>query len=1217
MEEKIVGLYETQEENLRASMFNRMHLTPENEKIAHTYLTMENEENIALLNEIQWQDLTDRFRTNGYAEYLKWLRKNKRTEELSRYVRFVVELGGATAWNILANDNYNAVLSDIESMLVYLTGEHAEEQKMAIRAAMCAWQLYKRQYMEDTKTLLLLGKENPELFLHALKYCQKVAKHREYGRHHARMLLTAIYLYWTEAETAPQLTNQLLVDLIGDISIMVPPAREYSATEVQCMQNYVQTAKKDTPFPQEVLSICQKRKGWMHVTFHASCVFLALRHSVQFELLFRLMLAHGSSFAFQIEALDTARAIVEDSVFHENMELIEDMLPIPDEDYIIWCLYGNPTATGKREKILIKCTHAECEAEIQRMATKNPDAIRAAVQKADSEQYKKLTMLVQTVQPALYKEIHASYQEVFCEKLVSELSRWYDEKDKEITRQYFLGKCSLDTFIDKIKEQEQFSGYLQQSHYENVNNLKTIGEYQFYRRVLIVALLKGSIGFFAHYPASEKCLAYSTDSLSYDKEQIAGIFEIFEKEQIPVCLQLIALGTVYESRKDKKEKFLFLTAYVEVAIEQMQKNKEQWEDSIAQVLIQNKEGANCICCKILAQCDSLDRFKEQLFEIAKNTTEQIQKLLVDIFENHQEWEADILALLKSKSLKERSIAIMVLEEWINPAHLELVKEAFTQEKNQKLAVRLQDLIGDLERAAAEENRTKSYCREEEKLAAKIYRGTRRRKVEWVKTIQFPTVHFQYAPSENNVLDDKKSILNEHLVASPEYMLAILASYADMEILGICQEAKILASSLVPQEFAAYIYTLYSSWIAAGAEAKTRWVLYAAAIHGDAELLSLMQRQLKDWAEHQRGAIAADAVRAIALNGSAQALLLVDQIARKFRSNQVKNAAKEALNDAAIALGMSREELDDRIIPNLGFNMQAERVLDYGSRTFTVRLTPQLILEIYDDNKKQLKKLPSAGKQDDAQKAAYAQEAFKQMKKQLKLVITAQKLRLDQVLTTARFWKTQSWKELFVKNPVMHQFAVGLIWGFYENGQLKDTFRYMEDGSFNTVEEEEYSFPETGLIGLVHPLELSEECLQAWKEQLLDYEITQPVEQLNRPVYFVTEEEKGIEKITRFYGKTINSATFVGKLLSVGWVRGEILDGGYFDNCYRSDREFGAEITFSGCSVGYGNEEVTIDDLVFTKVVYDASYKEETCTPDKVNQRYFSEVILQIARIVGE
>ena len=1207
---------EIKEENLRSSMFGRMHLTPKNEKIARVYLDMENEENIALLNDIQQQDLTDVFPINGYAEYLKWLRKNKRIEELSRYVRFVVELGGSTAWRILTNDNYDAVLSDAESMLIYLTGEHAEEQKMAVRAAVCAWQLYKEKNVEDTKTLLLLGKENPELLLQALKYCHKVEKSREHGRHHARMLLTAIYLYWTEVGTAPQLTNQLIVDLIGDIPIMTPPAKAYSNREVQCMRDYVQTAGKNTPFPQNVLSICQERKGWMQVTFHAACAFMALRHSVQFELLFRLMLAHGSSFKSHIEALDTARAIVEDMIFHETMEQIEDMLPISDEDYIIWCLYGNPTAAGKKERVLINCTHAECEAEIQRMTVKNPDSIRAAVQKADSEEYKKLTMLVQTVQPALYNEIHASYQEIFCEKLACELLRWYRGKCKETTKQYFLGKCSLDNLIAEMKEQDQqFSGFLHQENYERVNNLKSIGEYQFYRRVLIIGLLKGSIGFFVHYPASER-FEYSNDSLLYDKEQIAGIFEIFEKENISVCLQLTALGSIYENRNDKKEKFLFLTAYAEAAIEQMQKNKDQWEEGIAQVLVQNMEGSNCICCKILAQCESLDRFKEQMFEMIKNAAEQVQKLLVDIFEKHQKWEADILALLKSKNLKERSFAIMVLEEWTNSAHLELVKETFTQEKNKKLAARLQDLIRDLESAVTGENQSKLYCREEEKLAAKIYKGVRKRKVEWVKTIHFPTVHFQNTASENSTSESEKDILNECLVASPEYMLAILVSYADMDILGISQEAKILTSLLVPQELAAYIYALYSGWIAAGAEAKTRWVLYAAAIHGDAEMLSLMQKQLKDWAEHSRGAIAADAVRAIAFNGSAQALLLVDQIARKFKSNQVKNAAKEALNDAAIALGISRDELDDRIIPNLGLNMQAERILDYGPRTFTVRLTPQLTLEIYDNSKKQLKKLPSPGKQDDAEKAAWAQEELKQMKKQLKLVITAQKLRLDQVLTTARFWKAQSWKELFVNNPVMHQFAVGLIWGLYENGQLKDTFRYMEDGSFNTVDEAEYTFPKTGMIGLVHPLELSEELLQAWKEQLLDYEITQPVEQLDRPVYYVTEEEKGIEKITRFYGKAINSAAFVGKLLSVGWVRGEILDGGFFDNCYRSDSEFGAELTFSGCSVGYGNEEVIIDDLVFTKVVHGASYGEETCTPDKVSERYFSEIILQITRIVG-
>lgn len=136
-----------------------------------------------------------------------------------------------------------------------------------------------------------------------------------------------------------------------------------------------------------------------------------------------------------------------------------------------------------------------------------------------------------------------------------------------------------------------------------------------------------------------------------------------------------------------------------------------------------------------------------------------------------------------------------------------------------MAARLQDLIRDLESAVTGENQSKLYCREEEKLAAKIYKGVRKRKVEWVKTIHFPTVHFQNTASENSTSESEKDILNECLVASPEYMLAILVSYADMDILGISQEAKILTSLLVPQELAAYIYALYSGWIAAGAEAK--------------------------------------------------------------------------------------------------------------------------------------------------------------------------------------------------------------------------------------------------------------------------------------------------------------------------------------------------------------------------------------------------------------
>ena len=125
------------------------------------------------------------------------------------------------------------------------------------------------------------------------------------------------------------------------------------------------------------------------------------------------------------------------------------------------------------------------------------------------------------------------------------------------------------------------------------------------------------------------------------------------------------------------------------------------------------------------------------------------------------------------------------------------------------------------------------------------------------------------------------------------------------------------------------------------------------------------------------------MRALALNPSPRALLLVDDIARKFKHKQVKNGALRALDDAAKALGISREELDDRIVPDLGFDAHMQRTVDYGARVFRVTLTPSLDLEVFDENGKKLKNLPAPGKKDDEEKAAEAYAAFKEMKKQVK------------------------------------------------------------------------------------------------------------------------------------------------------------------------------------------------------------------------------------------
>ena len=490
------------------------------------------------------------------------------------------------------------------------------------------------------------------------------------------------------------------------------------------------------------------------------------------------------------------------------------------------------------------------------------------------------------------------------------------------------------------------------------------------------------------------------------------------------------------------------------------------------------------------------------------------------------------------------------------------------------------------------------------LAAQILKGGKKRKVSWAFETPFSQVH-------------KK----DGSLAGEDYLAAVLVSYADMSAAGVSTEAKALAGDLDERELHRYMAELFDKWLGSGAEAKKKWVLCAASIHGGEEIVPAFKKQIQEWPQHARGAMAAEAVKALALNGSAQALLLVDQISRKFKFRQVKAAAAQALDFAAASLGISREELEDKIVPTLGFGENMERIFDYGSRQFAVYLTPALELEIQDGEGKRLKNMPAPGKRDEEEKAAAAYEEFKQLKKQLKTVAANQKLRLEQALTSERLWKAGQWKELFVKNPVMHQFAIGLIWGIYTDGALGDTFRYMEDGSFNTVDEEEFDFPDEGMVGLVHPIELSEEALAAWKEQLADYEVTQPISQLERPMYRVAETEKGTKELTRFGGMLINGLSLSGKLLGMGWYRGSVQDAGVYSTFYREDGEIGIELEFSGSYVGDENEEVTVYGAAFYKAgtvergsyVYDTIKAENQYALDAVPARYFSEMVLQLSQ----
>ncbi len=831
------------------------------------------------------------------------------------------------------------------------------------------------------------------------------------------------------------------------------------------------------------------------------------------------------------------------------------------------------------------------------------------------------------------------------EKLVNNLVH-SNYADGSVIKAYLLGKTGVDTLYPIVDKQGKNYYYSGNGHI--VMNRKDELDPAFYRRFqTYLWLWKGT--WLLRHSIMKTPNYYSSPEVSTAK--VAELFQSFAYEGLDIARQLDGISRM-ELYIYGKEKDWFHNTVLEVFERYLESRREE----TIQAFATSDADGRMFGLEVFSK--NAEENKKEILAYTEDSAKKVKQALLDILRSQTGWTEEIKALLTSKKAAARELAVRVLASWQETGadYKELLAQAAEKEKNAKVKELLNSVAG-LKNGGSGAGKTLSH----QQLVEELHKNNKKRTILWAYETPFSTVH---------------TLVGEP--AEEKYLQAVLLCYSAMNSCGCSKDAEFLAKELNQKEFAVYVNELFDKWLSAGAESKKKWVLFASAIHGGSEIIVRLQRQIKEWPKNLRGAIACDAVQALSLNPLPQALLVVDGIARKFKYKQVRAAAEHALTFAAEQLGITMEELADRIVPDLGFDEEMGRSFDYGARKFRVMITTALEIEVFEElenkkadcckqvereqNKEQeqkkasdkpedksgqavqkhmlgkkLKSLPAPGKKDDEKKAAEAYEEFKQMKKQIKTVISSQKMRLEQALSSARLWSTRSWKRLFVKNPIMHQFAIGLIWGIYKDGTLVQSFRYMEDGSFNTPEEEEYFLPESDhiaekeeqteaedkKIGLVHPVELTKEDLEAWRQQLEDYEIKQPFMQLERPVFLVDEGELTQRKFSRFSGRKINAMSLSGRFSEFGWYHGPVLDAGCFNTYYREDKEIGlsAELHFSGNSVGFYDEEVQIHSVRFYKIgdfepgycVYDENSKNKPYLLKDVPARYFSEIIMQTER----
>jgi hypothetical protein len=355
------------------------------------------------------------------------------------------------------------------------------------------------------------------------------------------------------------------------------------------------------------------------------------------------------------------------------------------------------------------------------------------------------------------------------------------------------------------------------------------------------------------------------------------------------------------------------------------------------------------------------------------------------------------------------------------------------------------------------------------------------------------------------------------------------------------------AACTPASLAAFGWDCFTAWLESGAPGKENWALTALGQIGNDDTARKLTPLIRAWpgeAAHARAVTGLDALAGI---GTDVALMLLNGIAQKVKFKGLQDKAREKIDAIAEARGLTTEELEDRLAPDLGLDAQGTLRLDFGPRAFRVGFDEALkpyVRELAADGKPgaRLADLPKPRASDDAALAKEASERYKLLKKDARTIASQQLLRLEVAMCTRRRWTPELFRLFLAEHPLVRHIVQRLVWGVYEGDALKECFRVAEDGQCTTAEDDPFDLPQDKTIGIPHALELPADIAAAFGQLFADYEILQPFPQLGRDTHALTEQERAAVQLERWKGATVPTGRVLG-LVNKGWRRGQAQDGG--------------------------------------------------------------------------
>ncbi|WP_194923319.1 DUF4132 domain-containing protein [Catenulispora pinisilvae] len=346
----------------------------------------------------------------------------------------------------------------------------------------------------------------------------------------------------------------------------------------------------------------------------------------------------------------------------------------------------------------------------------------------------------------------------------------------------------------------------------------------------------------------------------------------------------------------------------------------------------------------------------------------------------------------------------------------------------------------------------------------------------------------------------------------------------------------------PRSLTAFVWALFENWRNAEMPVSEAWALDALGRFGDDTIVPKLAALIRAWPgenAHHRAVQGLDVLGAI---GTDAALGQLYAISQRVKFKALKERAAQRIHTVATTLGLTADQLGDRLVPGLGLDPSGTLRLSFGPRSFTVGFDEHLKPLVVAEDGKRLKDLPKPGAHDDAATAEQSRVRYAQLKKDARTLASDQAHRLERALLVGRRWSAAEFRTYVVDHPVVRDIARRLVWSAYcAEAAAPVCFRIAEDLTFADADDASFVLEDNVRVGVAHPLEFGDSAVK-WSELFADYELVQPFQQLGRATWALTEQEKSALTLDRFTGKTVPTGKVVG-LERFGWRRGDPRDHG--------------------------------------------------------------------------